>query len=1143
MNLCRPSLQGERGCKGFLRLSLVMLFCVALSPTSYSQLSTGSVTGIVRDPSSGAVAGAEVVLQNLDTSVIRNTASNSIGNYQFLNVTPGRYSLSTTATGFKSNKTPEITLSVNETLTLDVTLEVGAVSQTVTVSGQVAEIESSTAELGSVVTEKQVVDLPLNGRNFTQLLSLTPGVAPISVGQNSGGFGAPVVSSSEFVFPAINGQSNRSNYFMTDGIFNLAPVVSTYAVPPIIDSIQEFKIVSHSDQAEYGSSTGGIVNVVSKSGTNSLHGTTWEYLRNDAFDARNAFLQSVTPYKQNMFGFSVGGPVWIPKVYDGKNKTFFYGAFQQFLYHSASEAFYRVPTEANYSGDLSNIPTPIYNPFSTRPDPANPGNFLRDPFPNNQIPVSLFNPAFVAFAKATLPAAGPTINGENNAIDTTPYRQNQREYTFRVDENLGSNDSFFFRYSSIDNTTTSSGGRPGIITALDIPDYNLGVNYVHTFSPSLMLQAQYGRVKGEDNSVTTFPGLPSDVLAAMHFSSQMAGTFGGFSVVPGLGVAGYFNGGAYGLTNPNMIHTNQFKGSLSKMVGSHVFKFGGEYESMNFEEDWYQSAVSFAAQQTGNPENSAQPGSALASFFLDVPEGATVDAVHETTRPGGVMAFYFQDSWKATPRLTVNLGLRYDLTLITPYGKENTVGQHGGIETGDMDFNNGTYVLQKLPPACSVRGFAPCIPGDGTLPAHVVVDPRGKIAHNTTTNWGPRLGLAYRLDNNTTLRAMFGIYYDNFSGVEQTAQNLAGAWPDVAEQIANNLNIPTSAQPTPTVRAENPFVGGTGQFPAPTPFTSVEYFYDPNTKNPYSQQWNLGIERQVNTSTTFSMDYVGSGTRRLDIGGYYNVAQTPGPGNPQDRAVFTYIAPTYYDRFIGKAAYNGLQVMLNQRFNRGFSYQVAYTWSKSLDYCNSELYAADSSGSTGCQDPYNVKGSRGPSGFDLTNVLSVNVLYDVPVGKGKAFQTGNKVADYILGNWQVNGIFLARSGLPYQAIVSGDVANTGNTAYERANIVGNPYVSHVTPAQGLNLAAFAIPNLYTFGDEGRNALRTVPYWNLDTSVFRQFPFLETRRFEIRAEAFNVMNTVIYGQPQNDLASPDTFGQILSTANSARILQLGAKVIF
>ena len=332
-------------CKSIRRQNLpiaaLFIVLVSMATTAFGQLSTATITGIVRDSSGGVVAQAKVVLRNVDTSVERSTVSNAAGNYLFLNVNPGRYTVETSAPGFKSSKLTDVTLAVNQTATLDVVLEVGALEQTVSVEASAAEIESSTAELGTVVAEKQVVDLPLNGRNFTQLLSLTPGVAPVSVSQNATGpFGVAVTQGSQFVFPAINGQTNRSNFFMLDGVDNQA-MVSTYVVPPIIDSIQEFKVNSHNDQAEFGSSLGGIINVVTKSGTNSLHGTAWEYLRNDAFDARNTYFQKVTPFKQNEFGFSVGGPVYIPKLYNGRNRTFFYGAFQQFLYRTPANSYFR----------------------------------------------------------------------------------------------------------------------------------------------------------------------------------------------------------------------------------------------------------------------------------------------------------------------------------------------------------------------------------------------------------------------------------------------------------------------------------------------------------------------------------------------------------------------------------------------------------------------------------------------------------------------------------------------------------------------------------------------------------------------------------------------------------------------------------
>jgi hypothetical protein len=370
-----------------------LLFILALlsSSVSIAQLSTASISGVVRDPSGAVVSNATVVLLAVTTSVENTSVSNGAGAYTFLNITPGRYTLKASATGFNSAEVPEFTLTVSQVATVDFSLKVGTQNTVVTVQGAEPELQTSSANLGTVIATRQVNDLPLNGRNFTQLLSLTPGVAPVSVGQNASGniLGTPVAVGSSFVFPAINGQTNRSNFFLTDSLNNYGEYFSTYAVPPIIDAIQEFEIVSHADNAEFGSVLGGVVNVVTKSGTNDFHGSAWEYARNTVFDARSYFLPTTvakTPYSQNQFGGSVGGPVRIPKLYNGKNKTFFFVAYQGFRYSQTSDTLLKVPTAQQLAGDESSWPTQIYNPLSTRPDPANPGRYIRDPFPGNQIP-------------------------------------------------------------------------------------------------------------------------------------------------------------------------------------------------------------------------------------------------------------------------------------------------------------------------------------------------------------------------------------------------------------------------------------------------------------------------------------------------------------------------------------------------------------------------------------------------------------------------------------------------------------------------------------------------------------------------------------------------------------------------------------
>ena len=1118
-----------------------------------AQLSTASLSGVIHDQSGANIPKANVVLRNVDTSVEKTTVSNSVGAYLFLNITPGHYTLRATATGFSTTQIPPFTLTVGQTATVDLSLKVGTQNSVVTVNGAAPQLDVSSSNLGTVISTRQVNELPLNGRNFTQLLSLTPGVAPVSVSQNGGGFLSATAIGSQFTFPAVNGQTNRSNYFLIDGMDDYNSIVSTYAVPPIIDAIQEFKVVSHTDNAEYGGVVGGVVNVTTKHGTNNFHGSAWEYARNDIFDARTYFLPPTAKkatYHQNQFGGSLGGPVLIPKLFNGRNRTFFFGAYQGFRYILTSNTPLRVPTAAQLSGNESDWPTQIYNPFTTRADPARPGQFIRDPFPGNQIPPTDIDQRMVAWAHFIFPAAGPVIDSAgDNALDTTPITQSQNEGTIRIDQKVGANDSFFFRYSLINSQTNSSGGLPDLPSVLSTPAREWGASYVHVFSPSLVLQAQFSKSTLQYLNSGLFDKPISSIFSTVGFDPAFAGNFtaaaNGGNMLPGPGIAGFSNASEIISDYTKASDNTQFSGTLTKTLGHHVITAGAGYTADGYAAPVSYPSIGFAAEQTGdpNPADTVNTGDPMASFLLNVPNNASRRNTNATLRPGGVFSTFIQDSWRATSKLTVNAGLRYDLTLIPPYGTEATVGQPGGIETGDMDFSNGTYILQKLPPPCAVRGHAPCIPGDGSLPAHVVVDPRGKIAHNVYTNVGPRFGFAYQIDSKTVVRAGFGIAYDNWAAVTQIAQNIEGSWPDIGQQIANNLNQPTSSNPTPSVTAENPFgTGSSSLFPAPTPFNQVNWFYDPHMKNPYSEQWNFGIQRSLDSSTILSLNYVGSGTRRLDVGGYYNVAVTPGPGDPRARSPFPYIAPTYYDRSTGSADYNAMQFSLIKSFSSGLAYSVAYTWSKTID---------DTDGWFGVegtvpQDPYEpaAYGGRSVAGYDLTNALSVTTLFRDPIGsKSGGFSTGNHLLDYTLGHWQFNNIFTAHSGLPFTPMTSSDIANTGNVGYETLNVVGDPNLSHRTAREWFNTSAYAVPAGYTFGTAGRDSLRSNGFWDLDMSVFRLFPIGEGRQIELRAEAFNLLNNVVLGTPFSNINDGSLFGTINSTANTSRELQFAARLTF
>ena len=1135
--------------------ALWLILLTSMICTANAQVSTATISGVVRDPSGAVVPNATITLQNVDTSSENTTVTNKAGVYSIVSVQPGRYVLKATATGFSSKQIEAITVTVGQIVSMDFSLAVGSESSVVTVQGSTIQLETANASLGTVIGTQQTNDLPLNGRNFTELLTLTPGVSAVNTSQNSGGgFSTPSAITSDVVIPAINGQGNRSNMFLADGLNDFDNIVSTYTVPPIIDAIQEFKVVSHTDSAEYGGVIGGVVNVDTKSGTNQLHGSAWEYARNSIFDARSYFLpitSQKTPFSQNQFGGSVGGPVVLPKLYHGKDRTFFFGAYQGFRFRQTSDSPLFVPTAAQLSGDESSWPTQIYNPFTTRPDPAHPGQFIADPFKGNQIPKELIKPGLVAYAQFAYPQAGAVIDSSgDNALDQTPITQSQNEWDIRIDQKIGANDSAFFRYSAINSVEGSSGGLPDAPTSSSLPGRDWGGSYVHVLSPSLILQGQFARILQQEHVNTLFSKSISGVQSALGFTPSFgADWIQNVNILPGISISGY-SGTSESLSYNDANDGYEYSVHLTKTLSSHSLQFGGGYTSIHFGSNNTVGGESFGAQNTGDPAptDTINTGSPLASFLLGIPNSAYRVNKISSTRPGGEMNGFAQDSWKATPNLTLNFGLRYDLTNIPPLGQNSLTAYHGGPYIGDMDFSNGTYVLQKLPSACTATSdVAPCIPGSGALPANVVISPNQKIAHNIYDNFGPRAGFAYKLGSTIVIHGGFGMVYDNWAALMQTIQNTGGTWPDAGGQQNSNLNLPSSTSPTPTIPYTAPFgsSGNSGLAPGSlTPFTQQNYFYDPHRKNPRSYQYNFGFQKQLTNNTLATLNYVGSDTKRLDVGGFYNTALTPGPGDPQSRSLYPSIVPTPYDRSAGASNFNGLEASLNRRFANGWSYSLAYTWSKTIDDGTDGFFGAEGGVP---QDPYQpaAYGSRSVAGFDIPNNFSASLLYQLPFGKGRMFSTDQSAVNYILGNWQVNTIFTAFSGVPFTPVVSSDIANTGNgNTYETLDVIGNPTaLSHRGPSEWFNTAAYAVPAGYTYGTAGRNSLRSAAYRNFDTSVFRQFPLGEGKHFEFRAEAFNLLNEVVLGGPTGDYNAGSRFGTINGTANSARQLQLALKFLF
>jgi len=1108
-------------------IAAVLLMASAAVRTQ-AQLSSASVNGTVTDQSGAVIPDAAVALRATDTGVARTTTTNESGNYAFVDVAPGNYTLNVSKSGFSTAQQTAVTLVVNQTATFNFALQVGSQVEKVEVSEAAVPLETTVSNLGTVFSPAAMNNLPLNGRNFTQLLTLTPGSGPKNTAQNSSGVQGIFVGSLDF--PAVNGQWNRSNLFLLDGINNQHVFYSEYAVPPIVDAIQEFKMQSHNDQSQFGGVLGGVVNVVTKSGGNDFHGDVWEFLRNDAFDAANPLLGKKTPLKQSVYGGTIGGPVLAPH-YNGRNRMFFFGAYEGSNIDSANEGLYKVPTTAELNGDFSGISQQLFNPFTTTPDPAKPGSYLRTPFANNNIAAAM-DPNMVALAKAVFPAPVQAPNGLNGE-DTRPRQTNQNNYSLRADKQINPSNLLWGRFNQVHASQTGSGGFIGLNAISAMNAQNWTASFIHTFGSTSTLNVQVGHVWHFYKSLTTLTSASASTIQNSGFNQNFVCNYVGplACQLPILAITGYLSGGQnYTVDTDSNIY--EYKADYTRLIKRHVIALGTD---LNFESNNVGQAnpnLGFSSFQTSNLESSANTGDAMASFLLGVPSTAERRNLVKNLEGGKISGFYFQDQWKITPRLTMNWGGRYDLLIQEGLGSSPTKSNY----TGSYNFANGTYVLAKTAataPSCATSPASPCIP-NGTLPANVVVASGDKLIDNDYDNIQPRLGFAYQIRHSTVLHLSYSRVFDSWSALTQAVQNEGALWPSVGLQLVNNLNSTTV-----TRSAEDPLNLGNqpAVLPAATPFNQVAYFVAPHLKNPYSDQWLFGVQQQLAGSMLLSVNYVGSRSTRLPCCDYYNVAVTPGAGTPQSRAPFPYAAPTHYEQSNGSSNYHSLQAQLQRQLNNGLSYTFNYTWSKTIDVACDGAFGVE-----GCfvRNPYNPRMDRSVAGFDMPQMFTGTVQYALPFGDGQRFHSDSRIVNTITGGWQVNAIATVTSGYPFTVSYSGDRANTGND-FQGVDIVGSPNLSNPSKTKWFNTAAFQTPAQYTYGQVGRNTLRSQNYADLDFSLFRTFTF-ERVKAEFRGEAFNGLNHPVLGTPQATLNSA-TFGQVLSTASVQRELQFVGKIYF
>lgn len=1130
--------------KGIFLLILGIFVSCSLNSSLFGQTASASISGHVSDQNNAGVPDAIVQVTNLDTQIATTAKSGTTGLYVFPSLQPGNYEIKVSKTGFRGTVIPHLTLGVQENISHDFVLTIGTATETVTVIADPAAVlvQSTSSELGTVVGQKQIQELPLNGRNFTELLSLTPGAIPVSTAQSSG-IGVNDLAnlappSAEIAQPTIGGQFNRSNLYMLDGVVNTELNTSAYIMPPIADAMQEFKVQSHEDKAEYGGVLGGIVDVITRSGTNRFHASAWEFVRNNIFDARDSFADEAggvalapSPYHFNQFGAMVNGPVWIPRVYNGHDRTFFLFSYEGWRFDQSSQSKGWVPTSAELGGDFSHsiLNQPIYDPATTQPDPNNPGEYTRTQFPGNVIPSGRMDQTTVNFIKAYFNAPNLTGDPLGNLLVRKPSTNNSDHYTGRLDEQLGGKDSLFFRYDLLNvvNLTPSSNTQNN---GASVPATNFAIGWIHVFTSTLLIDNRYGQTK------RPFARYLSDSAGLGPMTGLGFTSTGGTT----LGLSSPWGSGGVNAANTIASPVYDLSDNLTWIHGAHNFKFGLQYiKQGNDSNSPPYGNFSFTNDTTGNPESVGNTGNSLASAFLGLPSQANNTTTVANSNRVSSWAGFGQDTWNLHKNITVTYGFRIDHR--RPFGPNSST-----VVSGPN--SDGTYWigLDQVPGQCGAQGPTPCIPGGlQSVPFNneIKLSPYGRAwSPSYWTDFGPRVGVAWRPDARMVVRGGYGIEYDDLTGMEQDWKGIAGSWPAVGS-VSGQVALNQLGQPLSPIEKNVATVGVS--LPAASPWGQSNWFFDPHHRDGRSQQWNLEIEREMTKNLALSVGYVGSKSDRLDVTGLWDTAQTAGPGTPaqvQARKPFPWYQQTsFYGTDRGFSHYNSLQAKLNRHYANGLQYLVSYTWSKTTDAGGSGWFGVENGagGSSDFQNYYDVNASRGLSSLDIPQDLAISGQYELPVGKGKLYLQ-NGLASWILGNWQANSVVQLRSGQPFNMTVSGDVANIGNTlswwSYARPNLVGNPKPAHPDKNEWFNPSAFAVPS-FSYGNSPKNFLRSPHVANADFSLFKNFKFGESATVSFRAEAFNILNIQNFGTPDSGVGDPNE-GKITGNVLSPRELQLG-----
>jgi hypothetical protein len=1060
---------------------------------------TATFTGQVTDQSGAAIVGATVKITSQDTGVVITRQTSSDGNYTVPLLKAGTYSIEVTASGFAPNTRKNITLQIQQVGQEDFKLTVGGVDQQVTVEGGAPLLNTETTELGNVINRDSTEQLPLNGRNFSQLGLLVPGTAPGPIGgiRTQGNGNETQRAGAEIV---ANGSRGSFNLFMIDGLDDRDQSVGTVKVFPNLESIEEFKVQIGNYDAEFASG-GAVVNVITKSGSNEIHGSAFEFLRNKDLNSRQFFDGSEPPFQQNQFGFSVGGPI-------KKNKLFAFGDYQGLRIHTSSTSILTEPTAALRVGNFSGYPATIYNPTT-----YNATTNTRTPFAGNQIPLTQLDPVAINLLQI-LPL--PNISGTSNNFRVNNLAvQDQDQYDVRGDYVLSEKDSMFARAThgtatiNFPTTPVLIGGQinplafaqgtatAGSLRTNNAPSTQGTLQEIHQFSPNVSNQIALGYTRF---ALSVAP-LDESYNLASKLGLAGANTGPDSGAMASISISG---GTGYSASNqPEVIPQNTWQATdtVSWVHGAHSLRFGFSVDHNGF--GFFQlgapsGSLSFTGTYTNNPASSSGTGAGYADFMLGLPVSSSKSLLGSGIPYLSYTEYgsFVQDNWRISSKLTVNLGLRWDL--FTPVSERHD-------RLSDFYLNSGAIAL------AGQNGVS------------------GSIIGTQDHDFSPRIGVAYRVTEKTVIRAAYGLFYFNEQGVGGSSRLF--------------INYPFAPTFAVTCSATVPCLSTSTGIPAvfsSNNLPTAVYQPTPNL-TPNVSQYNFTVERQIVKSLVARAAYVGNKGDHLNINLDENVA-VPGAGAVPARRPYPGFGQVSSWEPRGPSEYNALQLSLEKRMSYGLSFLGAYTWGKSLDE------GAGGNSSTGesrinIQNPENLRADYGLSNFDIRQRFTLSTVYQLPFGHGRQLlSNANRLVDGIAGGWQISSILTLQGGMPFSISMATATDNTGT--FQRPNRVcdGNLPSGQQSIKEWYNLACFVAPPIYTFGNTGRNVLigPALETWDLGTD--KDFRITERVGLQFRAEFFNALNHPNFGLP-NASSGSTSAGTITTVITNARQVQFALRLHF